>query len=95
MGPGQRRAGPAGAGVDGVNRNLTPPDPVETPNQGDELLLPSNMSDAIQSFQQSDFYRRELGDEFVDYLSHIRRSEWDRYNLAISEWEQAEYFGLY
>ncbi len=83
------------SGLDGVKRNLTPPDPVEAPYEGDELFLPSNLSDAIQYFEQSEFYRRELGEEFVNYLSHIRRAEWDRYNLAISEWEHAEYFGLY
>lgn len=82
-------------GLDGVTRGLQAPAPVETPYTSNAPSLPNNLLSAIQAFQQSAFLRRELGDVFVDYLSRIRRSEWDRYHLAVSEWEQAEYFGLY
>jgi len=40
-------------------------------------------------------YRDTLGDEAVDYLCRLKRAEWERYLSAISEWEQAEYFGLF
>jgi len=83
------------SGLDGLNRKLTAPDAVETPYDTQATTLPTSLLDAIQSFETSEFYRAALGDEFVDYLSHIRRAEWERYHLAISEWEQAEYFGLY
>lgn len=83
------------SGLDGLKHNLTAPEAVETPYDADVKKLPVSLLDAIQAFEASDFYREELGDVFVDYLSKIRRSEWDRYHLAVSEWEQAEYFGLY
>ncbi|PSL17095.1 glutamine synthetase family protein [Shimia abyssi] len=83
------------SGLDGLSRALTAPDPVETPYLENAPRLPGSLLAAIQAFEGSTFYRRVLGDPFVDYLSHIRRAEWDRYHLAISDWEQAEYFNQY
>ena len=83
------------SGFDGIERGLSAPDPVETPYAGNAPRLPESLLSAIQLFECSAFYRGALGDTFVDYLSHIRRSEWNRYHLAVSEWEQAEYFGIY
>ena len=83
------------SGLDGITRALRAPDAAETPYDGDATKLPESLLSAIQFFERSDFYRSALGDTFVDYLAHIRRAEWDRYHLTISEWEQAEYFGIY
>ena len=83
------------SGLDGVNRNLSAPAAVETPYDSDAEVLPDSLLSAIERFEQSDFLRAELGDVFVDYLSRIRRAEWERYHIAVSEWEQAEYFNLY
>lgn len=83
------------SGLDGLNRELQAPDVVESPYDADVESLPTNLLSAIESFENSVFMRREFGDVFVDYLSRIRRSEWERYHQTVSEWEQAEYFGLY
>lgn len=83
------------SGLDGITRGLRAPEPSESPYDSDATRLPESLLSAIQYFEASEFYRRALGDTFVDYISHIRRSEWDRYHLTISEWEQAEYFGIY
>ncbi len=58
-------------------------------------LLPANLGAAIAAFSASSMYRDTLGDEAVDYLCRLKRAEWERYLSAISEWEQAEYFGLF
>lgn len=83
------------SGLDGLKRGLKAPPAVETPYDSGATFLPESLLSAIQFFEQSAFYREALGDVFVDYLCHIRRSEWDRYHLTVSEWEQAEYFGIY
>ena len=83
------------SGLDGVTRGLNAPDPVETPYDGPATRLPESLLSAIQHFETSPFYRAALGDTVVDYLAHIRRAEWNRYHLTVSEWEQAEYFGIY
>ncbi|MBE9477156.1 MAG: glutamine synthetase, partial [Proteobacteria bacterium] len=83
------------AGIDGIERNLTPPEPVERPYESDAEHLPKSLVDAINALKNSDFYRAQLGDAFVDYYSHIKLAEWDRYIAAISDWEEREYFALY
>lgn len=83
------------SGLDGLNRGLTAPPAAETPYDADAERLPGSLLSAIQHFEQSTFMRAEFGDTFVDYISRIRRAEWERYHLAVSEWEQAEYFNLY
>lgn len=83
------------SGLDGLARGLAAPDPVETPYDSAATSLPKSLLSAIEAFENSGFYRTALGDVFVDYLARIRKAEWDRYHLAVSEWEQAEYFGIY
>jgi glutamine synthetase len=83
------------SGLDGLTRGLSAPEPSQTPYDDNAQALPESLLSAIQFFETSAFYRKQLGDTFVDYLSRIRRCEWDRYHLAVSQWEQAEYFGLY
>lgn len=83
------------SGLDGITTGAKAPAPVETPYDSDAPRLPANLLDAIRLMEGSSFYRGALGDAFVDYITTIRRAEWDRYHLAVSQWEQAEYFGLY
>lgn len=83
------------SGLDGIVTGAKAPDPVETPYDSDAAHLPANMLDAIRLMEGSSFYRSTLGDAFVDYITTIRQAEWDRYHLAVSQWEQAEYFGLF
>ena len=83
------------SGLDGLNSKMFAPDPVETPYKTEAQKLPRNLLDAINLFDRSSFYRDVLGDSFVDYLTTLKRAEWDRYHQAVSEWEQNEYFGLF
>ncbi|MCX7558749.1 glutamine synthetase family protein [Sulfitobacter sp. F26204] len=82
-------------GMDGLARKLCATEAVEDPYDSAAEPLPDTLLDAIEAFGSSQLFREKLGDEFVDYLCHIRRSEWDRYHRTVSEWEQQEYFGLY
>jgi len=83
------------AGLDGIERALAPPPPVEQPYKSGAAMLPGDLGAAITAFEGSEFYRAALGAEFVDYLSHIKRAEWRRYLGAVSEWEQREYFSTF
>jgi len=80
------------SGLDGVDRNLSPPPPLIDPYDCDAQKLPGNLITAIQAFESSALYRHYLGDEFVEYLAHLKGAEWDAYLAAVSEWEQREYF---
>lgn len=82
-------------GLDGMERQLVAPAPVESPYASDAPTLPVSLVDALAAFSASDLYRRTLGDQFVDYYCHIKRAEWKRYMQSVSEWEQREYFSLF
>tara|TARA_R110002072_G_scaffold62214_8_gene155956 strand:- start:218 stop:1597 length:1380 start_codon:yes stop_codon:yes gene_type:complete len=83
------------SGLAGITQKLAAPPAVETPYETDAIKLPTDLLEAIQSFEKSHLYRNELGDTFVNYLSKIKRAEWERYLAHISEWEQAEYFDIF
>ncbi len=83
------------SGVDGVERGLVPPDPVEAPYAADAERLPADLSEALRTFTGSGFWRDTLGAEFVDYYAHIKRAEWQRYMESVSDWEHREYFSLF
>lgn len=83
------------SGLDGIERGLSAPPPVENPYESDATLLPKSLIAAIERFEVSDFYKKALGPEVVSYLAHIKRAEWERYLTTISDWEQREYFSLF
>ena len=80
------------SGLDGLENRLAPPPPLVNPYDDDAERLPASLADAIDRFEASDMYRAVLGDEFVSYLIRLKRAEWDRYLMTVSEWEHMEYF---
>jgi len=84
------------SGLDGIDNQLTPPPPTESPYEPEGgPPLPRNLGDAIEHFDTSAMFRDTLGDAVVDYLVTLKRSEWNRFNAAVTDWEQNEYFDLY
>ena len=81
------------SGLDGLENGLIPPPPLADPydDEGAERL-PVSLLAAIERFEASEMYRAALGDAFVSYLARLKRAEWDRYLMTVSEWEHAEYF---
>ena len=84
------------SGLDGIKNRLTPPPPTESPYEpeGGELL-PRTLGEAINHFYTSAMFRNTLGDTIVDYLVTLKRSEWNRFNTTVTDWEQREYFDLF
>lgn len=83
------------SGLSGLEQGLVAPAPVENPYDNDATALPPSLIAAIEAFEQGDLYRRTLGDDFVDYMSFLKRAEWKRYLSIVTEWEQTEYFGIF
>jgi len=80
------------SGMEGVERNMALPPPTVTPYDAGAELLPTNLGAAIGALEASELYRKRLGNDFVDYYAHLKRSEWNRYLPTLLEWEHAEYF---
>ena len=88
-------AGQIVSGLDGLRRGAKAPPPTPTPYAEGAVPLPQSLIEAVEAFEASPLYRETLGEDFVPYLAHLKRAEWQRYLSTISEWEQAEYFNLF
>ena len=83
------------SGLDGIKNNIVPPEATLSPYAENAQRLPRSLIAAVEAFESSSLFRETPGPAFVDYLAHIKRSEWERYLMTVSEWEQDEYFNLY
>lgn len=83
------------SGLDGLENNLTPPPPTNDPYAADAVSLPTNLMDAVTALDGSDMFRTAFGDQFVDYILHIKRAEIARFLSEVTDWEHREYFDLF
>ena len=83
------------AGRDGLARGLKAPEPVADPYLSDNPRLPGNLGSAIEAFQTSALWPQVMGQDAVNWLVTIKRSEWARYLATVTEWEQSEYYDLF
>lgn len=91
------------AGLDGIRRELTPPDPIEAdPYSADAPLLPVTLDAAVEALSADRFYRGVFGATFVDYLVTMKQAELKRYHATsagdeaeVTDWEMREYFEFY
>ena len=83
------------SGLDGLTNSLSPPPPTDDPYAEHAEQLPTNLMDAVTALDQSAMFRQALGDQFVDYIIHIKRAEIARFLSAVTDWEHREYFELF
>ncbi|MDC0191423.1 glutamine synthetase family protein [Rhodospirillales bacterium] len=83
------------SGMDGVSKDMTPQPPTEEPYSPGAKLLPTNLLEAIDALRQSKMFRNKMGDQFVDYLLHIKTAEVTRFFSEVTDWEHREYFEIY
>ncbi|HAE00651.1 MAG TPA: glutamine synthetase, partial [Rhodospirillaceae bacterium] len=94
------------AGLDGMERNLTPWAADDNPYQSDRPMLPTSLKDALDGLQQSSFYRQTFGDIYIDYFLRMKRAEVARYEAflnadrvdptkGVTAWEMREYFDAF
>jgi glutamine synthetase len=92
------------AGLDGINRNLDPGPPTETPYQKRSgLALPPTLEEALAALRASACFRAGFGEDFVDYYARMKEAEIARCRKEttnnpeqadVSEWEHREYFDM-
>jgi glutamine synthetase len=92
------------AGLDGVERKLTPPDPVDKnifemsfrerrKYRIDEL--PRDLHEALDSLERDTVVRAALGEHIYERFVEAKREEWQEYIGRVSEWELERYLGQY
>lgn len=94
------------AGLDGVERELTPVPRVEAdPYAADAQALPASIDEALDALDKDTVYRDQFGAEFVDYYLMMKRAESARHRTACeaaddqdaasAAWQMREYFEFY
>lgn len=88
------------AGLDGIERELEPGDPMninlytlsaaEREEKGIEIL-PQNLNEAIDALEADSILTESIGKEVMGEFIKLKRDEWVEYSRHVSDWEVARY----
>ena len=87
------QAGILACGLDGIEGNRDPGDPLDINmyELGEDIKgykqLPHNLLDAIRLFEGSDVLRERLGSELVDAFVKLKKNQWNDYSSHLTKWE--------
>jgi glutamine synthetase len=88
------------AGLDGVERKLTPPEPVEenlyhfdaaTLQSRGIRQLPGTLREAIDELTADPVISGALGEHIFERFVEAKNNEWDEYRMQVSAWEVDRY----
>jgi glutamine synthetase len=84
------------AGLDGIRRELEPPEPLEgmiydLPEDTLGRALPKTFQEALEYLKQDQVLVEALGTELVDTFETIKLAELERFRAWVTDWEFAEY----
>ena len=88
------QAGMLAAGLDGVENNRDPGDPLDINmyEEGhlakDARHLPENLLDAIRLLDNNKIMRKALGDDFIDAFVKLKMADWNEFTHHLSTWER-------
>ena len=89
------------SGLDGIARRLDPGPSANSPYEAVAALLPKNLGEALTALRVDETFRAGFGAGFVDYYTHIKAAELERFQKDSREqpeptsWEQKEYLDLF
>jgi glutamine synthetase len=92
------------AGIDGIERGLTPPEPVEENlyHFTDEDLarrsiptLPATLGEAVAEMKADPLIREALGDHVFERLTDAQTADWDAFRKHVTQWERDRYLETY
>ena len=92
------------AGLDGVEKGMTPPEETtenifamdaETRAAKGIDSLPGSLSESVDAMEKDSVVAEALGRHIFDYYTAGKRREWDDYRTAVSDWEIAKYIITY
>jgi glutamine synthetase len=82
------------AGLDGIEQQIEPPPAFEGDVYGAKDLpqIPHSLNDSIAALEDSAFARAALGEEVVDHYLHFFRTEQQKFDAVVTDWERRRYF---
>jgi glutamine synthetase len=92
------------AGLDGIEKGLTPPPEVTenifnmdtaTREKNGIASLPGTLEEALVEMKKDELVRQTLGEHVFSYYVSGKEAEWDEYRTRVSGWELEKYFIIY
>jgi glutamine synthetase len=82
------------AGLDGLDRQLSPARATNAPYAADAQRIPGSLPDALSALQTDAALVAGLGSDFVRYLCRVKQSEQQRFEQAEDklDFQRREYF---
>ncbi|MBI3194128.1 MAG: glutamine synthetase, partial [Ignavibacteriae bacterium] len=92
------------AGLEGIQKKLTPPAPVEeniyefSEQEAKERkidTLSRDLYDAMNNFKKDELVKDALGEYAFEKFLHLKTTEWDEYRMQVTSWEIDQYLEKY
>jgi len=92
------------AGLDGIKRNLTPPEPEDrniyamtSKERADRNIfsLPASLDEALKELEKNPVILEALGEHVWDRFKEAKMIEWDAYRTCVHPWEVERYLGTF
>jgi glutamine synthetase len=82
------------AGLDGIAREIDPPDPFKGNlyEARDLEEVPRTLGEAIRAAESCPMLRKAFGDEVMEHYLHFARTEKRKFDEVVTSWERARYF---
>ena len=77
-----------------IDENLYEWSPAQLKKRGVKLL-PQNLAEAIDAFEQDKVIRGALGEKLAEEIITLKRMEWFEYSRHVSDWETARYLEFF
>jgi glutamine synthetase len=84
------------AGLDGIERELEPPEPIagmlyELPEEEQGQPLPITFHEALDALKADPVIVSAVGEKLVDTFETIKAAELERFRVWVTDWEFSEY----
>src|SRR5918999_2215368 len=81
-------------GLDGIANRIEPPECFTGDIYTAKNLprVPYTLSQAVDTFERSEFAKRVFGNDVVEHYAHFYRTEAAAYDRAVTDWERRRYF---
>ena len=88
------------AGLDGIEKGMTPPDEITdnifamdkaTRKANGIDSLPGSLEEALDELEKDEVIKATLGDHLLTQYLEGKRAEWDEYRTQVSQWELDKY----
>ncbi len=92
------------AGLDGIEKKMTPPAPIEEniyefseaeAKQRNVGVLSKDITEAIDNLEKDKVVRGALGEFVFDKFCELKRQEWDSFRMQVTPWEIDQYLEKY